>query len=189
MSCWPWMNRKYVRIGVCLTEFEADVCVRGRCPTLMCCTNTLKWRWRLCVGVLWMHERCRVAPGQPGGAFVLVCAFNSNLLFVFDVVWGRNLTVMCCPNTLLWRWWRLCVYVRRMYVTGVSCWSWTNRKCVRIVVWAKLKVLFVFDAVWGRDISLMWFQWHYNGDGRCAFTYTDKQLVRLCWCVFGCLNL
>ena len=45
--------------------------------------------------VCWMMKRRRVGPGRT------VCTFV--LLFVcwrFDTVWGRNLTLMCCPNTL-----------------------------------------------------------------------------------------
>ena len=44
----------------------------------------------------------------------------------------RDPTLMRCPNALQW-WWRICVYVRWMYVT-VSRWPWTSSKCVRIGV-------------------------------------------------------
>ena len=40
------------------------------------------------------------------------------------------------------------------YVT-MSCWPWTNRKYVYTGVCLNLKVLLVFDAVRGRNVTLM----------------------------------
>ena len=58
---------------------------------------------RLCSLNVWNGLVC-VGPGRTGGAcFICVC-LNLKLLFVLDAVWGRNLTLVCCPNTLRWRW-------------------------------------------------------------------------------------
>ena len=57
-SCWPWTNRKYVCIGVCLNLkmiFVFDT-LWGHDFTLMCSPNTLKYRWRLCVYVRCMYD-------------------------------------------------------------------------------------------------------------------------------------
>ena len=71
--------------------------------------------------------RCCFYPGRTGGTFVLVCVWISSKLFlVFDAVRARDLNLMCCPNTLQWRW-RSFVYLRWMHGT-MSCWLWTYRK-------------------------------------------------------------
>ena len=94
-----------------------------------------------------------------------VC-LNFKLLFVFDaVLWGRNFTVMCCPNARHWRW-RICVYyVRWMYGT-VSFWPWTNRQCV--YYWRVLETVIRFTEVWGRNPWWCAIQMHYNVDDGCA---------------------
>ena len=72
---------------------------------------------------------------------------NSKLLFVFDAIWDCNLTLLCYPNTLKWRW--------RLHET-VSCWPWTNRTYVRIGVCSYVKLLLVFGTViWGRNLTRM----------------------------------
>ena len=46
-------------------------------------------------------QRWRVDATPTGGTLVLVCdSIRSKMLFVFDVVWGRNFTLMRCANTL-----------------------------------------------------------------------------------------
>ena len=52
VSCWPWTNRAYVFIALCVLEFEVMLVLDAvwDCNwTLMRCWNTLQWWWRLCV--------------------------------------------------------------------------------------------------------------------------------------------
>ena len=120
----------------------------------MCCPNTLQWRWRLCVCVRWMYGMVSCWPWTNSKYVVIGVWLNSKLLFVFDTVWDRNLTLMCGENALQWRW-RLCIYV--VWISGTaSCWPWTNSKCVCIGVCLNLKLVFVFNWMSGRSIILMW---------------------------------
>ena len=100
VPCWPWTNRLYVCIvywGV--LEFEVGVHVRYiwcRNLPLMWCPNTLQCQWRLCVYVFERTERCYVDSGRIGCTFACIgVSLNFKLLFVFDTVWSRNLTLMC----------------------------------------------------------------------------------------------
>ena len=66
--------------------------------TLMCCPNTLKWRWRLYAFVFFVEcmERPHVGPGRTDGAFVLRCiCLNLKLSCVLNTIQGRNLTLPC----------------------------------------------------------------------------------------------
>ena len=64
------------------------------------------------------------------------------------------------------------MHVRWMYGT-VSCWTWTSRKYVCIGVFFNLKLLFVLEAVWGRNFALMCCPNTYNGDDGYAFMLVE----------------
>ena len=109
-------------------------------------------------------ERCFVGPGWTGSMFVFfgVC-LNLKLLFVFDVVRMRSLTH---PDVLS-KYTNMAMAVVRSYSSntwdGVVL-ALTNRKYVCIIgELLNLKLLSVFNAVWGRNFTLC-VQIHYNGD-------------------------
>ena len=101
--------------------------------------------------IQWM-ERCRVGPGRTGGMFWSPCLLLK-ALFMFDAVWGRNLTLICCQNILQW-WCLVGVYLRSKHGT-MSCWPWINRRYVCIAMCLLSKPLFVSDAVWGWNFTLI----------------------------------
>ena len=126
----------------------------------MCCLNTLlQCRWRLCVyvrstvrnAVVLAPDNQKVRP-----TFVLGCAWISNCnFFVFVEVRACNLTLLMYTHTLKWSSCALRACLRWMY-DAASCGPWTNSWCVvYISVWLKLKLLYVFDAVWGRNLTLI----------------------------------
>ena len=142
-----WTDRKYVCTAACLNSklFFVFDAVWGRNLAPMCCPNI---HYNGDAGFVFMFVEYL---GRTASCWrwtdrkyvcIAACCLNLKLFFMFDTVWGRNITLMCCPNTLLqWRW-RLCVYVRWMPGT-VSCWLWTNRKYVCIGVCLHLKLLVI----------------------------------------------
>ena len=128
-------------------------------------------------------EWCRAGPGRTGGGFVFgVCLNLLIMLFVFDAVWGRNLTLMYCSNTLQCRWW-LYVYVCLMCHVGfgqtgstfvLGC-AWIgNCYC-----WCPVQYI-LYEAV----ISSWWCVIRIpdnDGDGGCAFMFVEC-LARFCVC-------
>ena len=145
-------------------------------------------------------KRCRIGPGRTGSAFVLVCAciwscYSCSMRCSMRV-WGRNVTLTCCPNTQQWRW-RLCVvYVHWMYGMLLR-WPWPNRRCGCIGVHSKWKLLLVFVAVWGRKYHLPWcdVQINFNRHDGSTFTFVERVMTvgdgrtyRQCVCIAGCLN-
>ena len=168
VSRWPWTDRLYVCIVVCMNLkllFVFDA-VRGHNLTLICCPNTLQWWCSVHVYLRWIYGTVSCWPWTNSPYVCIVLCLNLKLLFVFDAVWGRNLTLMCCPNTLQW-WCSVHVYLRWMNGT-VSCWSWTNSGYVFIAVCLDSNLFFVFDVVWDRNLTLIAVQIHYDGDARSA---------------------
>ena len=125
--------------------------VWGRNLTLiMCCPNNYNVDGGCVFMFVQCMVRCRVDPGRTVSAFVLVCVW----IWSCYSVWGGILVLACCQNKQQCRWRLLCVYVCEFYAT-VSCWPWTNSKCVCIGVQLHLKLLFVFDTIWGHNRALM----------------------------------
>ena len=173
-SCWPWTNRKYVRIDVCLNfvllfVFDTVWC---RNLTLMYCPNTLQ---RPCAGracLRWMYGTVSRWPWTNRWCVCIGVWLDSKLLFVFDTVLDRILTLMCCSNTRPCRW-RLCIYFRSMKMercrvppgrtarTFVLVFAWIWRCCscsmqyeVVIVPWCVVQI-------------------HYNVDDGCTFVFVE----------------
>ena len=152
----------------------------------------------MCVYVRWMCVTVSRSPWtnstyvckQPNRLHWCMCEFEG--VIRFDPVWDRNLTLMHCSKSR----WRLCVCV--LWISGtVSCWPWTNRRCVSIIgVCMNLKLLMVFDTVWGRNLTLLCspikLQWQWR---LCAYfrwtvsglPWTNRKYV--CWGVlaFECI--
>ena len=122
VSCWPWTTRRWVCIDVCLNwscYYWCSILYGG-----------VIWLWYAmfmfleCMDVLDLDE-------QQVRLYLCGLEFEVETVIGFDAMWGSNLTLMCCPNTLLqWRW-RLYIYVCWTYGM-TSCWLWTNRKYVCI---------------------------------------------------------
>ena len=71
----------------------------------------------------------------------LVCVcLNVKVLFVFDAIRDRDLTLMYCPKTTM--------------VTTVV--PWTNRRYVCMTVCLNLKVIFGVDIVCSRNFTWVW---------------------------------
>ena len=125
--------------------------------------------------------RCCVGPGQTDRAFVLiigVCLNLKKVLFVFDTVWGHNITLlMYCLNTLPGTTIMVMAAVRSCSLNvwhGVVVLARANRTCVCIGVCLNLKSLFVFDTAWCRNIiSRTVIQIHYNGNGGGVFMFVE----------------
>ena len=124
VSRWPCTNSAYVCIALCVWSHLKVLLIgvwhsmrSSFCPhASFRCPNALQWRWWLCVDLrlfdVW--NGYWVGPKPTARTFLLLLRLCSNLtvLLTFDTVWGRNLTlIMCCPNTLQWRWW-FCVDLR-----------------------------------------------------------------------------
>ena len=172
VSCWPWTNRPYVVcIAVCLHEFEVVIllldAVLGRNLTLiMCCPNTLHWRWRLCVDLRLLNvwNGFRVGHGWTARTFVSLCMYLNEPEVVIDV-WdnmhdcSRTLTLIICVLS------KQCATIMAIptlhwsplveCMERVSCWSWTNSSYVCsyccVCDWPYSKLLLVFNTVvWER---------------------------------------
>ena len=155
VPCWPWTKSAYVcrssLIGACVIKFEGVVgvyCSIWRCCnlTLICCPNTLL------IVVLTLA-------GQTERKFALLTdyALEFEGLLVIDAVWGRNLTltlIMCCSNLPRWR---LCVDLGWLNIWDGSRVLTLDEQNVRVSVCASLhlNVLFVFNAVSDRNLTLM----------------------------------
>ena len=103
--------------------------------------------------VEWM-ERCRVGPGRTGGTFVLLCAWIWSCYscsMQCEVVISPSCTVYIHHNGAARS---VYIYLRCIYGT-VSCWPWTHRLCVCIAVCVNLKLLYLFNEVWSRNLMLM----------------------------------
>ena len=120
----------------------------------MCCSNTLRW--------LWTNSKY---------VCIRVCM---NLEHVIRAV-GRNLTLVCWPNTLPIQWLALtAVRLCSLNLWNGTRWPWTSSWCVCIIdVWMNLKLLllFVFDTVFTQYLILMCcpntLQWRL-----CSFVYS-----------------
>ena len=164
--------------------FEADVGVQWRMRwqsrprSCADCPNTLQFQRRptavrssslnVCNGVVLGADEQAVR--------LYWCArLNLKVLLVFDAVCGSNLTLMCRPNTLQWRWW-LCVYLRWLYGTAV-CWaSWTHSPYVCIGVWLNLKLLFICVRCSARSQSHRYVLSKYstyNAGHGCSLIFVD----------------
>ena len=118
--------------------------------------------------------RCRIGPGRTDRTFLLVCVWIfESVMFVFDNIEVVNVTIMCCLNTLQWRW-RLCDYVRWMYEI-VSCWPRANRKCVCNVDSTISFVLFRCSIYELMNLTLMWCPNNYNvnNNGGSAIMFVE----------------
>ena len=112
---------------------------------------------------------------------------------MIDAVWGRNFTlilIVCCSNTPRWR---LCVDIRWFNIWDGFCVD--PGRAERTSVCLNLNVLLVFNAVWGRNLTLMRcfvVKIHYNVDDGSALisvgwiygtgAVLDKQTVRFHYC-------
>ena len=111
-----------------------------------------------------------------------------NTSLVFNQVWGHSFTlIMWYPNILQW-WWRLCVDLCSLDAWNgwqIGRWPWTDSAyvCITACVWSHLKVLLVFDAVWGDILvtcSILLFKYttfRHGGPGRIG-----RMFVLLCLC-------
>ena len=74
------------------------------CHNLILMLRCVKqWRWWLCVYLRWMYETgsCwrpeRIVCTFVGVSYFYMCVcLNLEVILVFGVVWGRNVTLMCC---------------------------------------------------------------------------------------------
>ena len=93
-------------------------------------------------------------PWANSGYVCVRVRLNLKVLLVIDAVWVRNLTLTLImfiqPYTMATalRWSSVVEYMER-----VPCWPWTNRTYVCVCL--NLNVLFVFNAVWGRNLTPM----------------------------------
>ena len=120
--------------------------------------------------------------GRIGGPFVFIG--------VFDTIWGRRLISPWCADQIHYNDDGGCVFMwfECMERGTASCWPWTNSTYVRIDVCLNLELLFVFDAVWGRNLTLMCCQntLQYWSCRLCSLnTCHVEQEVRSYWCVLG----
>ena len=135
---------QHVRLYWCVIEFEEGVIgvrfsvrevvvMSPWCAAL--CSNTLQWRWRLCVCLRWMYGTvvlrwtCTNSLPPPVYVCIEVC-LNSKLSLVYVV--GCNISyevlnlpwcVVLCPNAPQWRWWLLPFMLVNppVIVIGVGC--------------------------------------------------------------------
>ena len=166
----------FVLACTCTWSCHLCLCNWGLNLTLMCCPNTLQWRWRLrvclCSLNAW-HGVLLALDEQIVRLYRRLLEFEA--LLVLDVVWGRNLTLMRCPNTLQWWWW---MYV---YVRGTPR---TNRKYDYICVCLDLKLLFR-SMNEGSPWCTVQIRDNVNGGSARMFALDES----LCVCIGVCLDL
>ena len=117
----------------------------------MCCPNTLQWQWRICVDLRWLNvcNGCCFGAGRTVGTFVLLCVhLNWAVLLVIDAIWGCNLILVYIihynhddGSALIF-----------MYAIHVVLSLDEQNVRLYCLNWA---VLLLFDAVWGRNLTLM----------------------------------
>ena len=100
------LTLQVVRLCVCALEFEGFIGVRCSMMSyalmryFICCANTLQWRWRLCIDFKWMYGTV-LCWSWPNSTYVCIATCVHGCYWCsINVVRGRNLTLMCCPNTL-----------------------------------------------------------------------------------------
>ena len=87
---------------------------------IMWCSNTLQWRWQLCVDLRWIYGMVSCWSGRADRTFVLVCA----------CIWRCYRCSMQCNATIMHALFKcttiaMLIFVRWMY--GILwCWSSTN---------------------------------------------------------------
>ena len=138
------------------------------------------------VGWICIWDGCRVDPGRTERTCVCL---NLNVLFVFNAVWGRNLTLMryfiCCPNTLQWRW-RLCIDLRWLNI-------WNGCRVGQTVRTFELLCALEFERViigvwssmlWDHNLTLVRCpnSLNYNGDYGSALIFVGWMYGTVsCW--------
>ena len=132
----------------------------------MCCPNTLQRRWRMYVYLRWMYETVSCWQSVPVRLYWCVC-LNLKILLI----------VLIGPFECM-EWYRV-GRVRTESTFVLVCWIWSCYWCSK-------------QYVWGRNLTLIFVQIHYNnGDGgwhlflsnvwNGVMLVGDEQEVRLYW--------
>ena len=145
-----------------------------------CCIIALHWRWRFCVDLCLLNtwNGCRVDRTRTARTFVLLFVrLNLNEGFI-SVRCSHSFSLICDfafnihnnngNKNFCWS-----PFVERM--ERVFCCPWTNRPyvCIAVCMCSNLELVLVFDAVRGRNITLIIYT-HYHGDDGSA-------LIFVCW--------
>ena len=118
---------------------------------ITCCSNTLQWRWLICVDLcsLNVSNGCHLGPGRTECTFALLCGcLNLKSLLLLHTVWDCNRDIQIHTTMTMMTDLSCSSFVECM--ERVMCWSWTNK------TWVCIDVLLVFDIVWGRNITLVY---------------------------------
>ena len=101
------------------------------------CPHTLQYRWRLRIYLPWLDiwNGCRV--GQTDRKFTLLCELELEHVIIgvwFSMLWGRNLTLVRCQNTLRYNgdYGSALIFIGLMYGT-VSCRPWIHSAYVALL--------------------------------------------------------
>ena len=179
------LNKQYVCLYWCVIEFEAVTCgqcsiwcskIWGRNLSLMCSPNTLQWRSRLCV---YIHAPVLCCAWTNRKYVCIEERLNLKLLFVFDVVCGRNnLTLVRCLNTLQLRWLTMTavgLYARWIHGTVLR---WANSSCV-------CSGVFEFEAVFCVRCSM---RSSFHPDVLSKYTVMTMAALRVCSLDYGTVS-
>ena len=167
VSCWPWTNRPCVCVWnqTCYScSMLYDDVVISPCPTTLNGADG-------CVFIMFVECMAGIMMPWTNRSYVYIFVrLNLKVLFVFYAVWGRNLNLVA----VLSKYTAMAMMVARL--CSLHVWHDVllalDKQTVRSHMFDfNLKLSFVFDAGWGRDITA---QIHYNVDyGRaCVHLYS-----------------